>query len=115
MLAEDESDEQLAVVADTPADDNEQQTLNYSDPENETEPSARERDADRALRGAILGIIMLPVQLYVFCLLIKVFISDQPLHPAWRRKFVIAAIINIPSVLACGWFVASWLGMIHRY
>ncbi len=46
----------------------------------------RERDAGRAFRGAVLGVLFLPIQLYVFYLLLKIFISEEPLGDRAREK-----------------------------
>jgi hypothetical protein len=62
------------------------------------ELTAREQDADRAFRGAVIGLLFIPLQLYVFWLLIKVFVSDQPLAKRWRNKAVLAAVINLSSM-----------------
>jgi len=66
-----------------------------------TEPdspmSAREENANRALRGAVLGVLFAPLQLYVFYLLLfKVFASDEPIRPVYTRRAWQAAAINIP-------------------
>jgi hypothetical protein len=66
------------------------------------ELTVREQDADRAFRGAVIGVLFIPLQLYVFWLLMKVLISDQPLAKRWRNRAVLAAVINLPSmVLLC--------------
>jgi hypothetical protein len=56
----------------------------------------REQNADRALRGAILGLLLFPLQLYGFWLLLKVFVSDEHLGPSKRRNALVAAVINLP-------------------
>jgi hypothetical protein len=66
-----------------------------------TEPdlpmSAREENANRALRGAVVGLLFAPLQLYVFYLLLfKVFASDEPIRPIYTRRARQAAAINIP-------------------
>jgi hypothetical protein len=59
--------------------------------------SAREENANRALRGAVLGVLFAPLQLYVFYLLLfKVFASDEPIRPIYTRRAWQAAAINIP-------------------
>jgi hypothetical protein len=79
------------------------QMVQTSDPEiDEPEPelTGREADADRAFRGAVLGLLFFPLQLYVFWLLLKVYISDEQLHPARRRAAFAAALINLPVMAA---------------
>ena len=65
--------------------------------ESDNELSDREENANRALRGAVLGILFAPLQLYVFYLLLfKVFASDQKIRPLYIRRAWQAAAINIP-------------------
>lgn len=62
--------------------------------------SEREESAERAFRAALLGLLFLPLQLYVLYLLVfKVLGSDQPLNPRSRRSAWIALSICIPSLL----------------
>lgn len=64
----------------------------------------REQTADRALRGAIVGILFWPAQLYVFWLLLKVLVSNEPMRPEKNWKAVVAGIINLRLWLSsvCG-------------
>ena len=78
--------------------------------------TSREQNADRAVRGAVLGLLLLPLhpdaflprqlyafwplQLYAFWLLLKVFVSDERLSPDKRRRTVVAAIINLPLMFS---------------
>jgi len=78
----------------------------------ESEPalSRREQNADRAFRGAVLGLLFIPLQMYVFWLLLKVFLSDEPLRPDKRRNAILAGIINLPMVFGfCLFFRAILL------
>jgi hypothetical protein len=60
----------------------------------------REESADRAFRASLVGLLFLPLQLYVLYLLIfKVLGSDQPLNPRSRRSAWIALSVCIPSLL----------------
>ena len=54
--------------------------------EPEPVPTSREQNAERAFRGAVFGLLVLPLQLYVFWLLLKVFVSDARLGPAQRHR-----------------------------
>jgi hypothetical protein len=67
----------------------------------EAEPplNNREKNAQRAFLGAVVEILFIPWQAYVFWLLLKVFISDEPLRPAVKRKAIAGALINLPIVL----------------
>jgi len=46
--------------------------------------SLREQDADRALKSALLGLFLCPLQLYTAWLLLMVAIAEEPLR---RRYF----------------------------
>jgi Putative prokaryotic signal transducing protein len=61
----------------------------------------REERADRAFRCAILGLLLFPLQGYAFYLLLRVFVSNEPLRSKHFKRAVIAAAINIPAVIAC--------------
>jgi hypothetical protein len=69
--------------------------------EDEPEParSTREENAYRAWRGAVFGLLFWPLQLYVFWLLLKVYISEEPLRREDRRRAWVAAAINVPLML----------------
>jgi hypothetical protein len=58
-------------------------------------PTERERNADRAARGAVLGIMFLPLQLYVlYLLLFRVFTSEENLDDRHKHKTIAAGVIN---------------------
>ncbi len=59
----------------------------------------REQAARRAFRGAVLGLLLPPLQLYVFWLLLKVCFSHEPLAADKRRQAIVAAAINLPLML----------------
>jgi Putative prokaryotic signal transducing protein len=65
----------------------------------EREPTLREQNAERAFRGAVLGVLCIPIQLYVLYLVIKVFISDEPLGDRERRRSIIAAALCLFTLL----------------
>jgi hypothetical protein len=67
--------------------------------EPESTPTDRETRAERAFRVAILGLLFLPIQLYAFYLLLRVFISNDSLNERERRKAIIAAAINFSPML----------------
>lgn len=80
-----------------------QQELGLADPTDAAEPdepesplTLREKRAERAFRGAVIGIWLIPWQLIVFYLLLRVFVSDERLAKAQRSKAFVAAAINIP-------------------
>lgn len=65
----------------------------------EPAPTTRDKNAERAFRGAVFGVLFFPLQFYVFYLLLRVFLSDEPLGDRERRKAIIAGIINLPFVV----------------
>lgn len=68
----------------------------------------REEDVLRAFRGAVLGLLFLPVQFYVFYLLLfKVLGSDLPLNSECKYQLIVAVLINIPSVVIMLLFMRS--------
>ncbi|HZU35229.1 MAG TPA: hypothetical protein VFA18_04955 [Gemmataceae bacterium] len=75
----------------------------------EPPPNVREQTARRAVRGAVLGLLLWPLQLYVFWLLLRVFLSDEPLTPETRRLATIAACINLPVIALCCWLLGQFL------
>jgi hypothetical protein len=69
------------------------------DEEEELAPTERELNAERAFRGAVLGILFRPIQLYVFYLLLRVFVSEERLEARPRHRAIVAAIVNLPFIL----------------
>ena len=68
--------------------------------EDDEEPlSTRESLAARACRGAMIGLLFFPIQVYVFILLIRIFLSNERLGARHRQLVLWAAVINIPYVL----------------
>lgn len=70
----------------------------------------REQLADRVYRGAVFGLLLWPLQFWVFVLLIRMFLSDEPLRPEMRRKAVIGACINLVMTPLAGYV----FGMVFR-
>jgi hypothetical protein len=68
-------------------------------------PSAREQTADRAWRGAIVGLLLPPLQIYVFYLVFAVYLSNEPLRDRYRLRALGAAAINFPLVIVGALFV----------
>jgi Putative prokaryotic signal transducing protein len=81
------------------APDRDDSEEDHEDDDYEPAPTARDQNATRAFRGAIFGVLFFPLQFYVFYLLLRVFISDEPLGDRERRKAIVAAIINLPFVI----------------
>jgi hypothetical protein len=91
-------------------DNIEQRTDGPAGMQDELEPlrTAREENADRACRGAVLGLLLPPLQFYVTWLLLKVLFSKEQLIADTRRRALVAAIINLPFVFGFG-IVLMWL------
>jgi hypothetical protein len=70
-----------------------------ADEEAEPAPTVREQNADRAWRGAVFGLVFLPLQLYVFYLLVKVYVSEDVLRDEHRRRAWLACGINLPLMV----------------
>ena len=59
----------------------------------------REARIERALKGAIIGLALLPLQIWVFGMVVRAFLADDPLRPKSRTHLAIAAAINVPMTL----------------
>jgi hypothetical protein len=71
------------------------------DLEEEPPLTTRERNALRAFRGALLGILFPPIELYVLYLVYKVFVSDEQLGPRYRNMAWAAAVIMLIVLVGC--------------
>jgi hypothetical protein len=126
QFADEDVEKATAVLAGEAGDDFEDNAPNqpFADPSIEAEaaldqtlaveeeepgPNRREQIADRALRGAIFSIFVLPLQLYVFWLLLNVFISNEPLRRPHLRHAIVAAVINLPIVVGFLFAAREWL------
>jgi len=65
----------------------------------EAPPNPTEATAERAFKGAAFGLIFLPLQFYVVFLLADVFFAGLPMRPRYRRKAIIAAVINVTFLI----------------
>jgi hypothetical protein len=74
----------------------------------------REMNADRAYRGAIIGLVWPLAIPFVFVTLLKIFISNDKLRPSKRRKAIIAAILNIPLMILICYFSSGFIGLLFR-
>lgn len=87
-----------------------------SRPKEDTEPPIpeREQDAVRALRSAVIGLFIPPLEIYAAYLLLKVCTSSGPLGAKARRQAWIAAGINltliagfVALIVAIVWHIVS--------
>ena len=89
------------------ADENEPACDDDGEAEHEPQPTVREQNADRAFRGAAMGLLFLPLQLYVFWLLLKVFVSEESLSRNSRNRAFAAAAVNFPLIVLFCLFLRS--------
>jgi tetratricopeptide (TPR) repeat protein len=123
QVLETDADDARAILAENVSDDPEpsDEAGEDSPPEDaestaETEPTSREKNANRAAKAAILGLLLTPVQLYAFWLLLKVSFSKEHLGAVQRRRAMVAAVINLPMMFGCGIVAAwPWLGPFARF
>lgn len=59
----------------------------------------RESNVKRAYFGAIAGLAFWPLQFYIFWILVKIYVSNEPLGSRDRRRAWIALEFNLPMVL----------------
>ncbi len=65
----------------------------------EPEPTGREKNAERAFRGAVFGLLFFPLQFYASFLLLTVLFSSEALAGRSRGRAFVAAAINVTSML----------------
>jgi hypothetical protein len=89
----DEASVAALALASGPDDD----LIEEDEPDLEEEPprSTREQFAVYAFRGALLGILLPPIELYVLYLLFRVFVSDERLGARYRKLAGVAAIVML--------------------
>ncbi|MBX3450692.1 MAG: hypothetical protein KF777_14090 [Planctomycetaceae bacterium] len=83
-------------------DDNEFNRIdNATEPDDDgfTEPNQREKLAARALNMVVFGYVIWPFHIYAWYLLVRVFTSDEPMAPRYRRRGWIAFCLTLPIFL----------------
>lgn len=75
------------------------------DGEEEGPLSLREESAQRALKAALIGLVLFPLQFYAIWLLMKVCFYEGPLRPRLRRNAIWAAIVAVAHILFVGAFL----------
>jgi hypothetical protein len=80
--------------------ESEMQLASSSPPDEEDEPQLtdREKNAECAWRRALVGILFLPFEFYVFWLLLRVYVSEERLGADYYRRAWLAALVNLPLV-----------------
>lgn len=72
--------------------------------------TTRELDAKRALTAAVLGLLCFPIQLYASYLLVKTYLSDQPIRPGCVWQAVLAWVLNLLGWMLGTVFLGALLG-----
>jgi hypothetical protein len=67
--------------------------------EYDPQPTSREKDAERAFRGAVFGLLFFPLEFYALYLLSVVLFSSERLAGRSRTRALIAAAINLTYLL----------------
>ena len=65
----------------------------------------REEAAQRALKAALIGLVMFPLQFYVLWLVMKAWFYEGPLRPQMSRKATWAAVIAVAHLTFVGAFL----------
>ncbi len=76
--------------------------------ESEPCPSAGDKTVDRALRAALLGLILLPLQLYSLWMLGRLAFSGEKVSHQKRRRVRLALLLNLPMFVIMGGVIV-WL------
>jgi len=97
-----ETDEESVAAEPLPSDPDDVLMVE-DEPGLEEEPprSTREQCASYAFRGALLGILLPPLEFYVLYLLFKVFVSQERLGARYRNFAIVAAIIMLVVLVGC--------------
>lgn len=90
----------LAAREDTPVDmeDKLADLPDVEESESEPPPSEGDKIVDRAVRAALLGLILLPLQLYSLWLLGRLPFSSQKVSPHKHRRIRLAVLLNLPML-----------------
>ena len=91
---------QEAITATCVAGEESEDLLLEDDESDEPEPdlTGREKDAERAFRGAVFGLLFFPLQFYASFLLLKVLFSSEALSGRSRGRAFVAATITADHV-----------------
>jgi hypothetical protein len=92
-----------------PADENEEDEPEPAEEDAEAKYTLRERMANRVLRGLIIGLVVFPIQLLVFWMLFRIYLSDEPLRWELRKKALLAAALVVPALIFDLWLFQYWI------
>ena len=76
----------------------------------QTACSDRERLAEASWKGSLISILFLPLQLYVFWMLLRIMSSEAMLRPRFEKLAWWAAAVNIPALFVLAIVMRYWLG-----
>jgi hypothetical protein len=99
------ADEARAVIADKVSDVeleySADKTCDQPEPDEPLDqpPNEREANAERAYRGAFLGVLFWPFQFYILWVLIKIFVADACMRPRYRRQALVAFAFSLPFIV----------------
>lgn len=68
----------------------------------------RERMAEAAWKATLVSLLFLPLQLYVFWMLLQIMSSDSVLRPRFLNLAWRAACVNIPALFVLACIVSFW-------
>lgn len=100
---EDASIEAEGVLADLPE---------VEESGSEPPPSAADKTVDRAVRAALLGLLLLPLQLYSLWLPGRLLFSSQKVSPHKRRRIRLAVLLNLPMLVFLG---VAFLWLVQKF
>lgn len=68
--------------------------------------SEREELAKRAWRGALLSLLFFPFFLLIGWMVLRIYLSDEPLGQPYRRQAWLAGLISFPFLCFILWFIS---------
>jgi hypothetical protein len=106
QVAEEDVDKARTLLAEESGIEEENAEEMGSD--DEIAPTRREQNADRAFRGALIGLLVLPLQFYISWLLIQVLFSKEQIGAQQAGRALIAAVINMACIALMIAYVSRW-------
>ena len=76
--------------------------------------SDREELAKRAWRGALLSLLFSPLFLLIGWMVLRVYLSDEPLGQRYRRQAWLAALISLPFLFLMTWGICYLFFSVFR-
>lgn len=99
LLADRASDEEKSFEGESFYDDDVIDSDDVEAADLEPEPTEPEQDTIRAIRAAVIGLLVPPVQLVASYYLAKLFCNPQPLRTRYQYYFYTAVAINLFAML----------------